>query len=383
MTEGAAYQLDEDFGIWTNEGLLDVNNRGSNAVTASGILNTRHGEQTEFIYLYNRGALDTNNFSNLRYAPLVYDLGTAGVVLSQSDNESDCEIVGDYDFSVVFHSENNAPSLLRFVENRGKITYRNQTPGREINIAGITLSEKVNYQSVFFSGTIEVYNVTTAHSFWISGITKTLTSGYYIKDSINKGEIYFAKINSSANSYLAGLVNVNQSGDLQIYSEDAALPKASIGIINSVNYCDLTSTMNADYYGITGSGNVFVGGIVTLNRGSIQDTLNMGDVKFANLSPISSSVRFSDDENTGGMVLNAYYGIIAGGVAAAAANGNSRIYDSANSGDIIAQSRNFGRAGGCLRSAFPMNCKLHSWTMPILTTPYPIPFFPTASITVA
>jgi hypothetical protein len=51
MTEGTAYQLDEDFGIWTNEGLLDVNNRGSNAVTASGILNTRHGEQTEFIYL--------------------------------------------------------------------------------------------------------------------------------------------------------------------------------------------------------------------------------------------------------------------------------------------------------------------------------------------
>ena len=171
-------------------------------------------------------------FLNLRYA-LVYDLGTAGVVLSQSDNESDCEIVGDYDFSGVFHSENNAPSLLRFVENRGKITYRNQTPGREINIAGITLSEKVNYQSVFFSGSIEVYNVTTAHSFWISVITKTLTSGYYIKDSINKGEIYFAKINSSANSYLAGLVNVNQSGDLQTIRR-RALPKASSESIPSL-----------------------------------------------------------------------------------------------------------------------------------------------------
>lgn len=368
LSEGSAYALDSDFGLWTNRGELDVSARGVNPVHAAGILNSRHSEQTEFIYLYNEGpnpdgsgsTIVTDDFANLKYTTLIYDYGTAGVVLSQSSNSSDCELEGYAQFSGVFHSENGAPSVLRFVENEGKIIFKNQNlpyfeeGPTDVIIAGITLSENVNYLSVYFSGVIGVYTVTSGIPIWISGITWTLTKDYYLKDSINKGKIFFADIDAEANSYLAGLVNINNSGDL---NTGDARPRATKGIINSVNYCDITSTLENDLfdldssekiYGIESRGNTFAGGIVTLNRGSIQDTLNLGNLKLANTSPVSDDVIFDPNDTTGGMAVSAYYGIIAGGIAAAAADGNSKIFDSANSGDIIAQSRNFARAGGVL-----------------------------------
>ncbi len=364
LSEGTAYKLDLEFGDWTNEGILNVGNRGDNQVRAAGILISNHSQATEFIYLYNETSYNTNNFSNLKYTSLVYDLATTGVTISQSLNTASHTIYGDYDFSGVFHSENNAPSKLRFVENRGDITYSGTAPTGERKIAGITLSENINFLSVFFTGTITVKDIIqdseqTNHAFWISGITHKLTENYILKDCINKGKIIFSNITSNANNYLSGLVNINESGDLEDQFEEEEdpdnkiLPKAHFGIINSINYSDLTSTIDENSYGIKGSGNTFVGGIVTINRGSIQDSLNMGDIKFANLSDISSLVVFSDDDNEGGIVLAAHFGIIAGGVAAAAGNSDSRIYDCANSGDIIAQSQNFGRAGGVLALCYP------------------------------
>ena len=58
---------------------------------------------------------------------------------------------------------------------------------------------------------------------------------------------------------------------------------------------------------------------------------------------------FSTNANTGGVVLKFRYGVVIGGIAVLSYR--SRIYDTANKGEIIAKSKNFSRAGGILASA--------------------------------
>ena len=88
---------------------------------------------------------------------------------------------------------------------------------------------------------------------------------------------------------------------------------------------------------------------MTINRGSVQDVINMGNVTFANLSDLNSNlIDIDDNEYVAGSVKSFRGGITAGGVAAAVGAGTSRIYDSANSGEVLAVAKNYARAGGIL-----------------------------------
>ena len=123
---------------------------------------------------------------------------------------------------------------------------------------------------------------------------------------------------------------------------------ANLGIINCVNYGDLKSTYNTSVYGVKGRVNIFAGGAVTINRGSVQNVINMGNVAFANLSNLDSGlVQFNLSEYIAGSVQSFRGGLTLGrrrGVGA----GTSRIYDSANSGEVLAIAKNYARAGGIL-----------------------------------
>ncbi|BCR36238.1 hypothetical protein [Mariniplasma anaerobium] len=375
MSSGLAYEMNLTFGQFKNKGVIDVLARGTNIVNASSVLVSNHSTSTEFIHLYNMstGSLNyytvnqstgvvTGNFSNLNYTTLVYNVGS-GVTLSQSYNNADIEIYGAYNYSGIYYSTTNQASLLRFVENKGDITYQNQTMSQTQNIAGISLSTNINYLNVVYNAELRVSNVLMQTSgsdkeLFVAGITKTLTNGKYIKNSLVNGEIIIAGITSNTvnqtqknNIYVGGFVNYNNSGNMDP-DGTLAMPKATIGIINSINSANLISTYDSSIYGITGHANVFGGGIATFNDGDIQDTANLGDLRFENLSNVdTANVYFSDDDTTGGVVLKFRYGVIIGGIAGAVLSDNSRIYDTANKGEIIAKSKNFTRAGGILGSA--------------------------------
>ncbi|MFA5560701.1 MAG: hypothetical protein WC964_02885, partial [Acholeplasmataceae bacterium] len=351
LSRGSAYLMHEYYGLWTNKGLINATNAGTNYVTASGVVVSNHNEQVEYLYLFNEGNYTTSSYSRFNYTSLVYDLSTSGVILSQSKNTSSYEIVGNYNFSGVYYSANNAPSLLRYVENSGDILYRNQAFSNERSVAGISLSTNISYLNVIYSGNLTMYGITSSNVIWMAGITQILSPNHYLKASLNEGKMTFANINISNNAYIAGLVNRNLAGNLH-NQDTSSMPRATTGILSSVNYADITSIYNDTINSITGNGNTYVGGIVTLNGGpsggSIQDSLNMGNIRFANTNPFTDLVYFEPNANEGGLVRYYYHATILGGIAASTANGLSRIYDTANSGEIIAVSRNFSRAGGIL-----------------------------------
>ena len=58
------------------------------------------------------------------------------------------------------------------------------------------------------------------------------------------------------------------------------MPKATKGIINSINYGDITTTKTSVIRGIAGRGNAFVGGISSLNRGQFKTLLTMVELQF-------------------------------------------------------------------------------------------------------
>lgn len=376
---GLNYDFDTNTGYWTNtldsESKEDdaniIINANSNYVYSSGIVVSNHSEILVFIYLYNYTGFKTNSFVNFKYANLVYDLGE-GVILVQSENHANFTIDGNsedyvgnnFNYSGVFVNELNKYSRMEFVSNYGDITYKNLTFSSERSIAGISLSENIDYLNAYFSGNIYVLNTTSSFPIWISGITKVLSPNRYMKNSMTRGKLIndeFEATNivvaghatgssQTAHIYVGGLVNINKAGDLHT-QDNSSFPKATTGILNSINYANITTTYES-LYGVTGRGNFFAGGIVTLNGGSIQDTANMGDLKISNLTNNAQpDVAFYTGGSTSqyaGRVQTYRGSVILGGVTSAVIVGESRIYDSTNSGDVFAITTNLARAGGIL-----------------------------------
>lgn len=347
LSTGTAPVLGNDTGGYTFSGLMDLTQRGNAQVYSAGIVVTEHTEPAEFVHLYNHGAFNTDTYTQIAHSALLYNRGS-DLILSQAKNSANYTMPGNTDYPGIYFSEGNASTLLRFVENSGDITYTGVSIANERTIAGITRSTNVDFLNVIYSGNIAYLNISGTASVWMSGITRTLSPGRTMRNTLNLGSMTLAAVNTSQNTYVAGLVNVNQSGDLDPNGDDP-LPRATQGILNSANYANITSHLNAGTTGFLGLGNTYVGGVVTFNNGSVQDSFNSGDLSIHNNSPINTSrVRFSTDATTGGRVIEYRFGVVIGGIAAGVFSQASRIYDTANNGEIIAMSRNFARAGGIL-----------------------------------
>ena len=367
---------------WTHRGTIynDISgvNTSTKTVNIAGVLNSGVTENTEFVELRNYDILvgsELVGFKDLKknpalvYIPIINSRSTEGITLSQSSNNS--RLFFDYNYPYHGIVKTAGASLLRFIENYGSVTFDGTgIPYNEaLTFVGITRDTNINFLNIAQEADIIVKNLTngnnstTSNIINIAGITTTLTSGKYIKNSYNKGNIVVANIqNQFSNIYVAGLVNHNYSGDL--HNQDGSTqPKATVGIINSVNYGDITSTLNSSTYGILGRGNVFAGGLATSNRGSIQDSINHGNITLYNSlayrAPVYTyhwwygyqlsepgTVTFSIDSEEGGLVLNYEGGLIIGGVVSFIGSGDSRVYDTSNGGNIIGLSNNFVRSGG-------------------------------------
>ncbi|MDY0075129.1 MAG: hypothetical protein RBR75_04590, partial [Acholeplasmataceae bacterium] len=374
QSAGGSYVLSQSFGKFYNHTTMDPKNRGTNFVIAGGILTSNHSETVEFIHVFNQsdalfdyfieeGGTITGNLINISYTTLINNVG-GPMILSQATNEQSLDLYGDVDFSGLYTSSLNSYTLIRFVENKGDIIYKNQTVGQTNRIAGISLSTNIDYLNVTYSGNIHIYNLvmqtntTTEKQFYVAGFTHTLSMNRIIKNGLVSGEIIVGGITTNTvnrtpqnNLFVGGFVNLNESGDMDP-NGTLDMPVATMGIINSINNATLTSTYSSAYRGIVGHGNIFVGGLATFNDGDIQDSANLGDVRFENTSNVdTNNVTFNTASTAGGATTKFRYGVITGGIAAAVISSKSRIYDSANNGMIIALSKNFTRAGGILGMA--------------------------------
>lgn len=396
-SKGEGYELNLLSGLWVNKGTFDLLNRDQNKIYVSGVVNSNHDLDTEFIYLENRveAKLIINNYTNLYFASVLFHRGLGGITLSQSYNAMHVEftnLLSHKDYSGVFHSVNPTHNNLRYVENKGNIIFKGITTTENVIITGITSAINTNFLNVTQSGEIVVYNINfrpsstpavltgnnanettnnnnntstsnlNENNFWISGITRVLSPEKVMKNTLNDGAIFFTFNEATQNIYVGGLINQNGSGDLELKDNDA-MPKASMGIINSINNADIKSSLPEKYNylssGIFGVANTYVGGITTFNGsssngGSIQDSANMGDIEVINKSSttdqLAGYIRFGNTD-VGGAVTNFRYGVIIGGISASVNHGKSRIYDSVNSGNIIAVSKYFARSGGVLAIA--------------------------------
>lgn len=373
VSAGTAYVLSNTFGKFTNKGNINLVNNGTNSIISAGVLVSNHTEEVEFVHIFNEttGTLEyytvsqpsgtiIGDFSNIVYTTLIYNVGST-LTLSQAKNDADMVIVGNYSYSGVYHSSTNAQTLLRFVENDGNILYQNQSLAQTTSFAGISLSLNIDYLNVSYDGDIHILGVTmqstntVQEQLYVAGITQTLTSGKYIKNGVVNGEITVAGIISNQsnftaanNIYIGGFVNFNNSGNMDP-NGTLDMPVATIGIINSINNADITSRYSPTVSGISGHANVYVGGIATLNDGDIQDSANMGDIRFENTSAVdTANVTFDTDSELGGATTKYRHGTVLGGIAGAVVSKKSRIYDSSNSGTIIGLSKNFSRVGGIL-----------------------------------
>ncbi len=354
---GNAFTLSNDFGNWENRGNIESSTLGANnKVRAAGVGVTNHSEQAEYIFVYNKGSFSATDATRFTYTSLIYDMSSYGLVLSQSKNEANHTLTINFaDFSGVFYNELNASSELRFVENSGNIVMNNMTLTQETRIAGISTSQNINYLNTYFSGEIRITTITSSYPIWIAGIAYIVSEGKAILNALNEGEIIFAGVDNSANNYIAGITNINRGGTLHT-QDDSNTPKTTLGVINSINYARISSTYDPEVgstiFGLTGNGNTYVGGLVTFNEYSIQDSANLGDINFTHLSDIDSAyIQAYTESHNAGRIYSFVGGITLGGVSALATAGTSRIFDAVNSGNIMGVAKNYVRTGGILAVA--------------------------------
>ncbi len=342
---GSTYQFSNRYGKWNNQGSFDYTALDTTTAYIAGVINSDHTEAIEFVQLSNDNDLILNK-SAFQVAAIINHIKNVNLTVSQVKSDGEYTLGMNKSVGLAINMINTNPILqLNYVEIYNDFTFTGSINTIEQNIAGVTLHEKTNYLNVTYGGDINI-NVTSGNrELWVSGLSKVLSSGYYVKNGMNEGNINITYA-SSANLYVSGLINRNLSGDLHT-QDSSTRPKATLGIINSINMADLDIEVSSN-------ANSFVGGLSTLNGGSgggsVQDAVNIGNILVRN-SSTTSAASFSNDDNTGGLVESYSGGIIVGGVTSTITHGLSRIYDTSNKGEIIGISNKFVRSGGVLGSA--------------------------------
>lgn len=376
-------------------------------IRSAGIGINNATQNIEYALLSNHGSFvlsnapTTSTNTAFRYTGTIFDVGSnsIAITLSRVYNHSNLYFDSTYytNISPLYFSINNSPTLIRYSANYGHVYFMKTGGTTQITIynslviSGISSSTNISYANVENFGNIYAVNLNIQnYSLFVSGFSKELSINKYLKNSINNGSIIVAKILSQSakwtappansgfrNIYIGGFVNINRAGDLQDIPIDDDAPTALEGIINCINYGAISTSYGAEVdalYGILGMANTFVGGIATLNAGSIQDSANLSKISAANLSSptlgyASQNQNYSYSNTMGTsytLVTNVGYnsiytdayqagrmvyvnaGIVAGGIVGVTVSGTARVYDTANNGDIFGASYSFARIGGVL-----------------------------------
>lgn len=340
LSTGNIYDFSAIYGKWTNKGNIGISDVTNGYV--AGVLNSDHSSDIEFVKLYNE--INMAGKATIEVSTLINHLSNQNITVSQAISKGNYTLANKSAGIAVYVANSSVSMQLNYVEIENNISYSDSISNM-FNVAGVTLHERTNFLNVIYNGNININVTSGSNEIWVSGLTKVLSSGYYIKNGVNEGNMN-VESNSTGNLFVAGLVNRNLSGDLHD-QDTAARPRATIGVLNSLNLSDIEVLAK-------NTGNTFVGGLVTLNGGenggSVQDAVNVGNILVRNNSA-SATASFSGDDTTGGLVTYFAGGIIIGGVTSTIANGRARIFDTSNKGDVIGIASHFVRSGGVLGSA--------------------------------
>ncbi len=370
LLQGLAPVLEEDseykFANLYNEGNISHSYLVNTAdVIAAGIGVSNANEAVEYALLFNHGNFSftegaaTYTQTQFKYAATIYDLGSSNVTLSRVYNYGDMTYDANIysNISNFMYSANNNPILIRFSANYGDLNFMNNGGSTQIsmstslNIAMMTLNTNVSFLNVHNYGDISVVNVSMGgNTVYIAGFTKTLAANKVLKNSLNAGNFVVAQMSGTGNIYVGGFVNTNNAGDLHLGSQSPTQPIANYGIIDVINNGNITTTYSPSLYGINGTANTIVGGIATLNKGSIQDSGNLGNISIVNTNTSGTSQFFPGTAQSyeGGLIESYTAGVVAGGISGMILSGSSRIYDTSNNGDVLVKTHRFSRAGGVL-----------------------------------
>ncbi len=331
-------------------------------ILAAGIGTSNTSEAVEYALMFNHGGFsyDTTYASYANrlfvFTGIIHDLGSSPVTLSRVYNYADLTFDSAYytEVSPLYNSEYDNETEIQYSANFGNVTFWNNsgdstiTLGADLHVAGISTSDNISLLNVVNEGMIRIVNIDSgSHSLNVAGMLNTLSGGYIIENSLNKGGIVVADIIGSGNIYISGIVNNNYSGDLHELWQSESQPIAGLGIINTINYGNITTSHTESHYGINGTNNTFAGGVATFNSGSIQDSANLGNISLFN-SSTSGEATFNPSVYLAGLISSYTAGVVAGGVVAAVISGDSRIYDAGNIGNVMTMSYRFARAGGVL-----------------------------------
>ncbi|MFO7969567.1 MAG: hypothetical protein R6U15_05640, partial [Candidatus Izemoplasmatales bacterium] len=356
LLEGDAPILEDEgqitFANFINEGdVIYDYDPSSIDVYAAGVLNADVDNIYELALLKNYGTFSYDitgaPYTHFQYAGIINDLGNVDFTLTrvyQYGNQTYDSAIYSQTYGMVI-SENNNDLLIRYSANYGDVYFMNNsgnttiTLTSDIKIAAITVEDNVDYLNVHNYGNIDVVNINTgSNDLYIAGFSSQLSANRVLENSFNAGNITFADISGTGLIFVAGFVNRNLSGDLETFALGATQPIATEGVLNSINYGDISTTYNATRYGVDGTNNTFVGGLVTLNKKTIQDSANLGNISLVNTND-STTFTYQTASYFAGLTTSFTGGIVAGGVAAMVIDGNSRIFDTGNSGNVIGKAQ--------------------------------------------
>ncbi|MDZ4195893.1 MAG: hypothetical protein U1C51_01450, partial [Candidatus Izemoplasmatales bacterium] len=350
-----------------NEGnIVGTYTPSSATIRAAGIGVINMSVQSEFALFYNHGTYSYNTSSisapntTFLYTGGIYNIGNGAVILSRIYNYADFNISNNYYTSInpLYYSSTSASTLIRYSANFGNIKFMNNNGLSTISLAasnplfvsGITTSNNVNLLNVVNEGNIELVSLNIgANPIYVAGIKNFIPAGRYAKNILNQGNITVANITGTGGIYIGGITNQNLAGDLHVNGVNSA----TLGIINAINYGNITTSFGLkaqNLFGIKGNSNTFAAGIATLNAGSIQDVANLGNISLHN-SSTSGSVSASTSTDIAGRINTYTAGLTAGGVVGVTLSGQARVFDSANSGDVVLISYQYARAGGILATS--------------------------------
>ena len=402
-------------GRWENKGSIKgfFNNIYQKQYTA-GIGVNRLSEYAELSYMTNSGSVEFLYFNYeshnqyIYYSATILDDTNSGMTLSRAYNATSYTFGETYfqdisdisatkiEIAPFFYSTNSKDKLLKYVDNRGDLFVGKESGTSKAEavvvpfttyIAGITLSNNVNYKNVTNSGNIDVVNINNstavdygAVDVYVAGITYALpysisnNQPYKMDNVLNKGNISVAGFYGetdipSQTGTAAGSVTFSSTNFTSRNLYVAGVTNLNVGEIkNSFNTGNLTSTYtngSTTVLDIKGTANTFVGGISTFNYNLIQDAANSGLISFTNIAsgiayaassvdPDSSNARY------GGLIYAYKGGLVLGGITAVVANTQANILsgigqnvdikakvaDTANNGDIYGKANEYVRSGG-------------------------------------
>lgn len=282
-------------------------------------------ENRIFLGLVNSGEIIEEAINYLYdFAGTIYDLGSDAIVYGAINYANITLTLGNTrKINPLYYSENNQNSYNTMIINSSnygniEINILSDLIG-DVYINGITSSAYISLKNCFNFGNIYLKNINTSDNLnlHIGGLLYMVNYSRQVLDSHNEGDIKVIATGNH-NLYIGGVAVINNI--------TASPVKSEFGVISNVTNNGLIEVKTSTQL------QTLIGGIVSENKGLVEDAANLNDIAAVNdLSLERSTIK-----------------LIIGGIAGLNSEDNSRIIDTVNYGNLYGKAYRFAFVGGIL-----------------------------------